>query len=179
MAFHARAARWGSAVGGGTAECRSRTMLLRPAVRYAQSTPPCTAQLQRAGGACRPAQLRPLVRLRPAALVQEAWAVNADQLPATLFAASLLPWLVFLFFVRRAGLPRVSVTGFFFLLLFVGATIPAGIYAKQHYGHILADVDSLHGAAESLLTITNLLVLFGLSRAVRGYGDGKDGQGKR
>ena len=37
-------------------------------------------------------------------------------------------------------------------------TIPAGIYAKTHYNSILANVDYLHGSAESLLTITNLLI---------------------
>ena len=47
---------------------------------------------------------------------------------------------------------------FYFLLVFVFGTIPAGLYAKQHYNSILANVDYLHGSAESLLTITNLLI---------------------
>ncbi len=51
-----------------------------------------------------------------------------------------------------------TTTGFYFLLAFVFATIPAGIYAKQAYGTTLANVDWLHGSAESLLTVTNLLV---------------------
>jgi hypothetical protein len=33
-----------------------------------------------------------------------------------------------------------------------------GIAAKTHYGTSLANVDWLHGSAESLLTITNLLI---------------------
>ena len=47
---------------------------------------------------------------------------------------------------------------FYFLLVFVFGTIPAGLYAKQHYNSILANVDYLHGSAESLLTVTNLLI---------------------
>lgn len=52
--------------------------------------------------------------------------------------------------------------GFQLLLAFVFATIPAGIYAKLQYHDILANVDWLHGTAESLLTITNLFIVFGM-----------------
>lgn len=92
--------------------------------------------------------------------------------------------------------------GFAFLLVFVFATIPAGIYgespsaqpkhsrpshlrdanpvihgrcwsaerpavplspaAKKVYGLSLANVDWLHGGAESLLTITNIIIVLGL-----------------
>lgn len=38
---------------------------------------------------------------------------------------------------------------------------PAGIYAKVHYHEILANVDWLHGCAESMLTLTNLFIIFG------------------
>ena len=41
-----------------------------------------------------------------------------------------------------------------------------GIYAKTQYGDILANVDWLHGGAESLLTITNLWIVFGLRSAM-------------
>jgi hypothetical protein len=51
--------------------------------------------------------------------------------------------------------------------VFVFATIPAGIYAKTHYHDILANVDWLHGSAESLLTITNLLIAVGFRNAMR------------
>lgn len=40
-----------------------------------------------------------------------------------------------------------------------------GIYAKVAYHDILANVDWLHGSAESMLTITNLLIVFGLKEA--------------
>ena len=62
---------------------------------------------------------------------------------------------------------------FKFLLVFVFATIPAGIYAKLHYGTILANVDWLHGTAESLLTVTNLLLVISLRDAVNSATGGK------
>ena len=37
--------------------------------------------------------------------------------------------------------------------------------AKLHYGTSLANVDWLHGTAESLLTVTNVLIVLGLRRA--------------
>ena len=52
----------------------------------------------------------------------------------------------------------MTLVGFYFLLAFVFATIPAGIYAKVEYGTSLSNVDWLHGTAESLLTVTNLLI---------------------
>ncbi|KAJ9508171.1 hypothetical protein QJQ45_021563 [Haematococcus lacustris] len=84
--------------------------------------------------------------------------IDASVAP-TLFAASLLPYLGFLYFLHSSKkTPGLTLFGFYFLLAFVGATIPAGIYAKSHYGTSLANVDWLHGCAESLLTVTNLLI---------------------
>ena len=53
-------------------------------------------------------------------------------------------------------MPPRALFGFKFLLAFVFGTIPCAIYAKLQYDDILANVDWLHGPAESLLTITNL-----------------------
>jgi hypothetical protein len=79
-----------------------------------------------------------------------------------LFAFSLFPYLGFLYHLTKAKAkakaPTMMVFGFYFLLAFVFATIPAGIYAKNVYHTSLANVDWLHGSAESLLTITNLLI---------------------
>lgn len=52
----------------------------------------------------------------------------------TLFASSLFPYLGFLYHLTKCGeTPKVALGGFYFLLVFVVATIPAGIYgaAKQ------------------------------------------------
>lgn len=85
----------------------------------------------------------------------------------TLFALSLFPYLGFLWFMTRCGkTPRLALIGFYFLLVFVAITIPAGIYARVHYGKDLADVDWLHGGAESFLSISNILVVLGFRQAV-------------
>jgi len=57
--------------------------------------------------------------------------------------------------------------GFRFLLAFVFMTIPAGIAAKVYYNDILANVDWLHGGAESLLTVTNLFIASGFRQAIQ------------
>jgi hypothetical protein len=85
----------------------------------------------------------------------------------TLFALSLFPYLGFLWFITRSGkFPRLAVIGFYVLLVFVAVTIPAGIYAKVHYGEALANVDWLHGSAELFLTISNILVVLGFRQAL-------------
>lgn len=97
-----------------------------------------------------------------------AWSVNgaslnSSDLASSFFAASLFPYLAMLFFLSRkeSKTPSISFFGFSFLLAFVAATIPAGIYAKYEYHDILANVDWLHGLAESLLTVTNILIITG------------------
>ncbi len=85
----------------------------------------------------------------------------------TLFALSLFPYLGFLWFMTRSGeTPRLALIGFYVLLVFVAVTIPAGIYAKVHYGEMLANVDWLHGSAELFLTLSNILVVLGFRQAI-------------
>ncbi len=85
----------------------------------------------------------------------------------TLFALSLFPYLGFLWFITRSGeTPRLALIGFYVLLVFVAVTIPAGIYAKVHYGEMLANVDWLHGSAEFFLTLSNILVVLGFRQAI-------------
>ena len=94
--------------------------------------------------------------------------IDPQQLAANLFASSIVPYAGFLFHLHRSrATPKMTLFGFYFLLVFVFGTIPAGIYAKVHYGKILADVDWLHGGAESLLTLTNLFIVVGLRQALR------------
>lgn len=85
----------------------------------------------------------------------------------TLFALSLFPYLGFLFFITRSRqTPKLALVGFYVLLIFVAVTIPAGIYADRVYGAELANVDWLHGSAESFLTLSNILVVLGFRQAV-------------
>jgi heme A synthase len=85
----------------------------------------------------------------------------------TLFALSLFPYLAFLWFITKSGqMPKLALWGFYGTLLFVGVTIPVGIYAQRVYGTSLANVDFLHGGAESFLTIANILVVLGFKVAI-------------
>ncbi|MEP0910620.1 DUF3593 domain-containing protein [Leptolyngbya sp. GB1-A1] len=87
--------------------------------------------------------------------------------PETLFGLSLFPYLGFLWFLTRSHqMPRLALIGFYMTLVFVGVTIPAGIYAKVAYGEALANVDWLHGSAESFLTLANVLVVLGFRQAI-------------
>lgn len=86
----------------------------------------------------------------------------------TLFAVSLFPYLGFLWFITRSRqLPRLALIGFYGTLVFVGVTIPAGIYAKVSYGEALANIDWLHGSAEVFLTLANILIVLGFQQAVK------------
>ncbi|MGD1849193.1 MAG: DUF3593 domain-containing protein [Cyanophyceae cyanobacterium] len=85
----------------------------------------------------------------------------------TLFAASLFPYLGFLWFLTKSGqAPKLALTGFYVLLVFVAVSIPAGLYAEMHYGKSLSNVDWLHGSAESFLTLSNILVVLGFHGAI-------------
>ncbi|MFP4132623.1 MAG: DUF3593 domain-containing protein [Halothece sp.] len=97
----------------------------------------------------------------------------------TLFAASLFPYLAFLWFLTRSRqFPRLALIGFYVLLLFVLITIPAGIYAQQAYGEALANVDWLHGSAEFFLTLSNILVALGFAIAIQKYKQSSSDQEK-
>jgi heme A synthase len=83
-----------------------------------------------------------------------------------LFALSLFPYLAFLWFITKSGkMPKLALWGFYGTLVFVAVTIPVGIYAKLVYNEALANVDFLHGGAESLLTIANILIVLGFKNA--------------
>jgi hypothetical protein len=92
------------------------------------------------------------------------------QLPISkesLFALSLFPYLAFLWFATRSRqMPRLALIGFYMTLVFVAVTIPAGIYSKVVYDASLANVDWLHGGAESFLTLSNILVVLGFRQAI-------------
>ena len=92
----------------------------------------------------------------------------AEQLAGPFFGASLFPYLGFLFFlnVPQNETPKGVVVGFATCLLFVFLTIPAAIGAKIWYDVSLADCDWLHGSAESLLTITNLVTVVAFRQAL-------------
>ena len=97
-----------------------------------------------------------------------AFSDQGRNLAGTFFQLSLLPYVLFLFFLGRPHnrTPELGLFGWQYLLLFVLGTIPAGIIAKTVYGTSLADVDWLHGSAEGLLTVTNVLIVLGFREAM-------------
>lgn len=89
------------------------------------------------------------------------FADQGQNLAGIFFQASLLPYLLFVYFLsfRANRIPNLSNFGFQFVLLFVVSTIPSGIISKSTYGTSLANVDWLHGGAEFLLTVANILIV--------------------
>ena len=96
-------------------------------------------------------------------------AAQWEQVEGGLFGASLVPYLGFLYFLQKpeSECPSGALFGFKFLLAFVFGTIPFAIYAKVEYDEILANVDVLHGVAESLLTMTSVFVVLGFRQGLR------------
>lgn len=86
---------------------------------------------------------------------------QGTNLAGIFFQASLLPYLLFLYFLsyRANRISPWSNFGFQYILLFVLSTIPSGILAKSVYGTTLANVDWLHGGAETLLTLANIFIV--------------------
>ncbi len=82
--------------------------------------------------------------------------------PSPLFAASLFPYLAFLWWAWKSKrVPTLALWGFGFTLIFVLITIAAALVAEGLYGRQLADVDPLHGGAELFLTVSNVMILLG------------------
>jgi len=93
---------------------------------------------------------------------------TAENIAAPFFGASLFPYLAFLYFlnVEENETPKGVTVGFATCLLFVFLTIPAAVVAQQQFGVSLADCDWLHGSAESLLTVTNLVTVIAFRQAL-------------
>lgn len=93
---------------------------------------------------------------------------QAEQLAGPFFGASLFPYLAFLWLLARDEnqCPKGVTVGFATCLLFVFLTIPAAIASQVLYGVSLADSDWLHGSAESLLTVTNLVTVVAFRQAL-------------
>lgn len=147
--------------------------MLKPALNRPISSP-CNLRLDKLHSSFRGARFllpqKTRNRLNVINMAVDPWSVSpelTDVLAAQAFAASLFPYLAFLYFIGKDEVqcPKLALFGFRFLLAFVGCTIPAGIYAKVHYGDILANVDWLHGSAEFLLTLTNLFIVLGFREA--------------
>lgn len=113
--------------------------------------------------------------------LQVAFADQGSNLAGKFFQFSLPPYLLFLYFLgfKNNNTPPLAFFGFCFLLLFVLSTIPAGIISKSTWGVSLADCDWLHGTAEFLLTVTNVLLVLGFRAAILKDDKGAEGESAR
>ena len=79
-----------------------------------------------------------------------------------LFAVSIFPYAIFLFYLYKIKSVNIFVkTGFSLTVLFVFITIIVSIYTLNYYDKALVDVDFLHGLAESFLTLSDFVILLG------------------
>ena len=82
-----------------------------------------------------------------------------------LFAVSIIPYAIFLFYLYRIKSVNIIVkTGFSLTVLFVFITIVISIFTLNYYDKTLVEVDLLHGSAEFFLTLSDFVILFGFIR---------------
>ena len=79
-----------------------------------------------------------------------------------LFAISIIPYAIFLFYLYKIkSINNIVKTGFSLTVLFVLITILVSIFTINYYDKTLVEVDFLHGLAESFLTISDFVILLG------------------
>ena len=79
-----------------------------------------------------------------------------------LFAISIIPYAIFLFYLYKIkSFNNFVKTGFSLTVLFVFITILVSIFTLNYYDKNLVEVDFLHGFAESFLTLSDFVILFG------------------
>ncbi len=78
------------------------------------------------------------------------------------FALSIIPYAIFLYYLYKIkSINNFVKTGFSLTVLFVLITILVSIYTLNYYEKTLVEVDFLHGFAESFLTLSDFVILFG------------------
>ena len=83
----------------------------------------------------------------------------------TLFAGSIIPYSIFLFYLFKIeSVNKFVKIGFSLTLLFVFITILISIFTLNFYDKTLVEVDFLHGSAEFFLTLSDFVILFGFIR---------------
>ena len=82
-----------------------------------------------------------------------------------LFAASIFPYAIFLFYLYKINsVNKLVKIGFSLTVLFVFITIVVSIFTLNYYDKTLVEVDFLHGSAESFLTLSDFVILIGFIR---------------
>ena len=79
-----------------------------------------------------------------------------------LFATSIIPYSIFLFYLYKIkSVNKLVKRGFTLTILFVFITIIMSIFSLNYYDKNLVDVDFLHGSAEFFLTLSDFVILLG------------------
>ena len=79
-----------------------------------------------------------------------------------LFAASIVPYSIFLFYLYKIkSVNNFVKIGYSLTVLFVFITIVVSIYTLSYYDKNLVEVDFMHGLAESFLTLSDFVILLG------------------
>ena len=82
-----------------------------------------------------------------------------------LFAASIFPYAIFLFYLYKIkSVNKFVKIGFSLTVLFVFITIMMSILSLNYFDKTLVEVDFLHGSAEFFLTLSDFVILFGFIR---------------
>ncbi|ABV50602.1 Conserved hypothetical protein [Prochlorococcus marinus str. MIT 9215] len=85
-----------------------------------------------------------------------------------LFASSIIPYAIFLFYLYKIkSLNKFIKTGFSLTVLFVFITIIVSIFALNYYDKSLVEVDFLHGSAEFFLTLSDFIILLGFIKMLK------------
>ena len=85
-----------------------------------------------------------------------------------LFAVSIIPYAIFLLYLYKIkSVNNFVKTGFSLTVLFVLLTILVSIFTLNHYDKTLVEVDFLHGFAESFLTLSDFVILFGFLKLLK------------
>ena len=85
-----------------------------------------------------------------------------------LFAASIIPYSIFLFYLYKINsVNNLIKVGFSLTILFVFITILLSIYCLRYLNLTLVEVDVLHGSAEFFLTLSDAIILIGFIRMLK------------
>ena len=85
-----------------------------------------------------------------------------------LFAASIIPYSIFLFYLYKIqSINKLVKIGFSLTVLFVFITILISIYSLTYLNQTLVEVDVLHGSAEFFLTLSDFVILLGFIKMLK------------
>ena len=85
-----------------------------------------------------------------------------------LFALSIIPYSIFLFYLYKIKLVnKIVKIGFSLTVLFVFITIILSIYSLVNYDKTLVEIDMLHGSAEFFLTLSDFIILVGFIKLLK------------